>query len=106
MFQNSNYLFKKFKLFLYIFVRTDKIALYSNNPIGIACVKKDVYYFSNKKITFVLNFSDTFSANSGLDDPFGMTSFSSAPAIAKPLIEAVNPNPLASLDDLDPFKNL
>jgi len=51
-------------------------------------------------------FSDTFSANSGLDDPFGMTSFSSAPAIAKPLIEAVNPNPLASLDDLDPFKNL
>jgi len=45
-------------------------------------------------------FSDTFSANSGLDDPFGMTSFSSAPAIA------VNPNPLASLDDLDPFKNL
>merc|ERR1712210_205380 len=48
-------------------------------------------------------FSDTFSANSGLDDPFGMTSFSSAPAIAKP---AVNSNPLASLDDLDPFKNL
>ena len=27
-----------------------------------------------------MNFSDTFSANSGLDDPFGMTSFSSAPA--------------------------
>lgn len=48
-------------------------------------------------------FSDNFSTNSGLDDPFGMTSFSSAPAIAKP---AVNPNPLASLDDLDPFKNL
>ena len=54
-------------------------------------------------LTFFINFSDTFSANSGLDDPFGMTSFSSAPAIAKP---AVNPNPLASLDDLDPFKNL
>ena len=62
-----------------------------------------VYYFWKKKLTFVLNFSDTFSANSGLDDPFGMTSFSSAPAIAKP---AVNSNPLASLDDLDPFKNL
>ena len=59
--------------------------------------------FLKKKLTFVLNFSDTFSANSGLDDPFGMTSFSSAPAIAKP---AVNSNPLASLDDLDPFKNL
>jgi len=49
-------------------------------------------------------FSDSFSTNSGLnDDPFGMSSFSSAPAIAKP---AVNPNPLASLDDLDPFKNI
>merc|ERR1712110_1052057 len=45
-------------------------------------------------------FSDSFSTNSGLnDDPFGMSSFSSAPAIAKP---AVNPNHLASLDDLDP----
>jgi len=49
------------------------------------------------------NNNNPFSANSGLDDPFGMTSFSSAPAIAKP---AVNSNPLASLDDLDPFKNL
>jgi len=49
-------------------------------------------------------FSDSFSTNSGLnDDPFGMSSFSSAPAIAKP---AVNPNHLASLDDLDPFKNI
>merc|ERR1712241_469244 len=50
------------------------------------------------------NNNNPFSTNSGLnDDPFGMTSFSSAPAIAKP---AVNPNPLASLDDLDPFKNI
>jgi hypothetical protein len=49
-------------------------------------------------------FSDSFSTNSGLnDDPFGMSTFSSAPAIAKP---AVNPHPLASLDDLDPFKNI
>merc|ERR1719245_894787 len=49
-------------------------------------------------------FSDNFSTNSGLDDdPFGMSTFSSAPAIAKP---AVNPHPLASLDDLDPFKNI
>merc|ERR1712083_986242 len=49
-------------------------------------------------------FSDSFSANSGLnDDPFGMSTFSSTPAIAKP---AANPHPLASLDDLDPFKNI
>ena len=58
-------------------------------------------YFKN---FFLPNFSDSFSTNSGLnDDPFGMSTFSSAPAIAKP---AVNPNPLASLDDLDPFKNI
>jgi len=50
-------------------------------------------------------FSDSFSANSGLnDDPFGMSTFSSNPAIAKPAVP--NLNPLTSLDDLDPFKNI
>ena len=42
----------------------------------------------------------------GLDDPFGMSSFSSTPAIAKPMTSVVSNNPLASLDDLDPFKNI
>ena len=46
--------------------------------------------------------SDPFgSASKSIDDPFGMATFTPPNAI-KP----INSNPLASLDDLDPFKNL
>jgi len=46
--------------------------------------------------------SDPFgSASKSIDDPFGMATFTPPNAI-KPM----NSNPLASLDDLDPFKNL
>lgn len=51
------------------------------------------------------NFPPTNVVGSGAADPFGMASFSSTPAIDKPL--PTNVSSLAStLDDLDPFKNI
>ena len=48
--------------------------------------------------------SDPFGPSKDPSDPFGMATFTSpAPNAIKPSLPS---NPLASLDDLDPFKNL